>query len=87
MSFDSAYGFNALRSMLDGGPFNVITTASPGNIANDIGTFLAWWSPGQYLVPGAFIWLGTNYGLAISLTTLIATVVGVLGWIQNRTKL
>ena len=55
---------------------------SPGNIANDIGTFLAWWSPGQYLVPGAFIWLGTNYGFAIAITTLIATVVGVLGWTE-----
>jgi hypothetical protein len=82
MTFDSTYGFLALRSMLDGGSFNYVTSPDPGNIANNIETFLTWWSPGQYLVPGAFIWLGASYGLAISLTTLIATVIGVLGWAQ-----
>jgi len=82
VSYDPAYGFAALRSMLDGGSFNYITTPNPGNIANDIETFLTWWSPGQYLVPGLFVWLGTSYGMAASLTTLIATIVGVLGWAQ-----
>jgi len=82
MTFDSAYGFLALRSMLDGGSFNYVTSPDPGNIANNIETFLTWWSPGQYLVPGTFVWLGANYGLAISLTTLLATVIGVLGWAQ-----
>jgi hypothetical protein len=80
--FDSSMGFLALRSMLEGGAFNSITVADPANIANDVAIFLTWWSPGQYLVPGSFIWLGTSYGLAISLTTLIATLIGVAGWIQ-----
>ena len=44
--------------------------------------FQTWWSPGQYIIPGTFVWFGTDYGLAISLTALIATVVGVLGWAQ-----
>ena len=79
---DSGVGFLALRSMLDGGAFNRITVPDPANIANDVAIFLTWWSPGQYLVPGGFIWLGTNYGLAVSLTTLIATLIGVFGWIQ-----
>ncbi len=82
VSYDPAYGFAALRSMLDGGSFNYITTPNPGNIANDIETFLTWWSPGQYLVPGLFVRLGASYGVAASLTTLIATIVGVLGWAQ-----
>src|SRR5262245_27782166 len=56
---DSGVGFLALRRMLDGEPFNTITTPDPANIANDVMTFLNWWSPGQYLVPGVFIWLGT----------------------------
>src|SRR5438067_290425 len=67
---DSGFGFLALRSMLEGGPFNSITSADPANIANDIAIFLTWYSPGQYLVPGIFIWLGTSYGLALSLTSL-----------------
>ena len=33
-------------------------------------------------MPGIFIWLGTSYGLALSLTALIATLIGVVGWIQ-----
>jgi hypothetical protein len=79
---DSGVGFLALRSMLDGEPFNSITTPDPANIANDLVTFLTWWSPGQYIVPGFFIWLGTSYGVALSLTTLIATLIGVVGWMQ-----
>jgi hypothetical protein len=79
---DSGVGLLALRSMLEGGAFNSITVPDPANIANDVAIFLTWWSPGQYLVPGGFIWLGTSYGLAVTLTTLIATLIGVVGWIQ-----
>jgi hypothetical protein len=79
---DSGTGFLALRSMLDGGAFNYFTAPDPGNIANDVATFMTWWSPGQYLMPGIFIWLGTSYGVALSLTTLIAILIGVVGWIQ-----
>jgi hypothetical protein len=79
---DSAVGFFALRRMLDGEAFNTITTPDPANIANDAVTFLTWWSPGQYLAPGIFIWLGISYGVALSLTTLLATLIGVVGWIQ-----
>lgn len=81
MVFDTAAGFAVFRSMLEGAPFNYGFSPDPSNIANDIETFLSWWSPGQYLVPGAFVWLGADYGLAISLTALIASVTGVLGWI------
>src|SRR6516165_10796203 len=79
---DSGIGFLALRNMLEGGAFNTIAVADPGNIADDVAIFLTWWSPGQYLVPGFFIWLGTSYGVAVSLTALIATLIGVLGWIR-----
>jgi hypothetical protein len=82
MANDSGVGFLALRSMLDGGAFNCITLPDPANIARDVAIFLTWWSPGQYLVPGSFVWLSTSYGLALSLTALIATLIGVLGWIQ-----
>ncbi|MFZ0422353.1 MAG: hypothetical protein WAL80_05700 [Xanthobacteraceae bacterium] len=81
MVFDTAAGFAVFRSMLEGAPFNYGFSPDPSNIANDIETFLTWWSPGQYLVPGAFVWLDTSYGLAISLTALLASVIGVLGWI------
>jgi hypothetical protein len=79
---DSIVGFLAFRSMLEGGPFNSFIRPDPANIANDVVEFVTLWSPGQYLVPGSFIWLGTNYGLALSLTALIATLIGVMGWIR-----
>ena len=82
MVFDTAQGFMALRSMLAGGPFNYVSSPDPANIANDVKTFLTWWSPGQYLVPGVFVWIGMNDGLAISLTAMIAAIIGVVGWIQ-----
>jgi len=68
--------------MLGGGAFNCLTEPDPANIANNIVTFLTIWSPGQYLVPGIFISFGTDFGLALSLTALIATLIGLLGWIQ-----
>src|SRR5262245_55844221 len=54
MNPDVGVGFLAFRDMLVGGPFNGITQPDPANIANDTVTFISWWSPGQYLVPGAF---------------------------------
>jgi hypothetical protein len=82
MVSDSGVGFLALRNMFGGGAFNTVATPDPTNIANDVVTFLTYWSPGQYILPGLFIWLGTSYGLAVSLTTVMATLIGVAGWIQ-----
>jgi hypothetical protein len=82
MTFDTAQGFIVLRNMLAGGAFNYLPTPDPANIARDTETFLTWWSPGQYLVPGVFVAFGASYGLAMSLTTLMATLIGVLGWIR-----
>jgi hypothetical protein len=79
---DSGVGFLVLRNMLEGGAFNTFTGPDPVNIARDGIQFLSWWSPGQYLVPGIFILLGANYGIALSLTALIATLIGVTGWIK-----
>jgi hypothetical protein len=79
---DSGFGFLAFRGMLGGNGFNMVIEPDPTDIANDVAKFQTWWSPGQYLVPGFFVWLGTNYGLALSLTTFISTVIGVIGWAQ-----
>jgi hypothetical protein len=79
---DSGFGFLVFRSMLDGSGFNMVSEPDAANIANDVATFQIWWSPGQYLVPGVFVRLGTDYGLALSLTTFLSTVIGVIGWGQ-----
>src|SRR5713226_4055545 len=69
---DSARGLYTLRNMLEGGAFNELVGPDPGNIAYDISEFDTTFSPGQYLAPGLFIWLGVGYKLAISLTVLIS---------------
>src|SRR5262249_36145988 len=66
IEWDSALGFIVLRNMLEGGAFNIFTVPDHADISRDLATFLSLWSPGQYIVPGAFVWLGTNYGLALS---------------------
>jgi hypothetical protein len=82
IDWDSGKGFIVLRNMLGGGSFNIFIEPDHADISRDLGTFLSRWTPGQYIVPGAFVWLGSNYGLALSLTTLIATLTGVIGWAQ-----
>ncbi len=82
IDWDSGIGLIVLRSMLEGGAFNILTVPDHADISRDLARFLSLWSPGQYIVPGAFVWLGTNYGLALSLTTLIAVLIGVIGWAQ-----
>jgi hypothetical protein len=82
INWDSGLGFLALRNMLEGGRFNYVAEPDPTNIADTIAAFQTWYSPGQYLAPGIFVWLGADYGVAISLTVLIATLVGVIGWAQ-----
>ena len=79
---DSGFGFLALRSMLEGSGFNMVTEPDAANIANDVAEFQVWWTPGQYLVPGVLVWLGMSYGVAVSLTTFLSTVIGVIGWAQ-----
>jgi hypothetical protein len=82
IQWDSANGLIVLRSMLEGGSFNILAEPDYADISRDVATFLSLWTPGQYIVPGVFVWFGTNYGLALSLTTLIATLIGVIGWAQ-----
>ena len=83
---DSGYGFLVLRSMLEGARFNYDLHPDPADISRDVGTFMTWWSPGQYLVPGLFVVMGMKYGTAVSLTVLICTCIGLAGWAKVATK-
>jgi hypothetical protein len=82
IEWDSGIGLMVLRNMLGGGAFNILTVPDHADISRDLSTFLSPWSPGQYIVPGAFVYLGTKYGVALSLTTLVANLIGVVGWAQ-----
>ncbi len=79
MYADQGTGFLALEAMRRGGPFNQMPVPDPADIARDRDFFVAWWSPGQYLVPAAFEELGFNLGQAIILTVALCSVMGLVG--------
>ncbi len=82
MDPDVGWGLMAWRSMLQGAPFNHYLTPDPANIGRDTTAFLAWWSPGQYLAPGAFSLTGLNYGQAIALTNGLALTIFLIGIVR-----
>ena len=68
MDPDAGWGFLAWRSMQAGAAFNTYYTPDPADLSKDIAPFLAWWSPGQYLVPGVIGLTGLKVGQAIAIT-------------------
>jgi len=79
MYADQGTGFLVLEAMKRGGPFNMLPMPDPADISRDIDFFVAWWSPGQYLVPGFFLALGFDLGQAITLTVASCSVLGLVG--------
>jgi hypothetical protein len=79
---DPGFGFLAWRGLLEGAPFNHIPEPDPIDIARDRATFFAYWSPGQYLVPGIISLPGVRMGTAIVLTAGGALLIGLLGWLR-----
>lgn len=84
---DSAMGFLVLRSMmLEGSGFNYVLSPDPTDISHNTASFMTHRTPGEWLIPGLFISVGVKYGLAISLTILLATCVGLAGWARIAVK-
>ncbi len=79
MYADQGTGFLVLEAMRHGGPFNQMLVPDPADIARDKDFFVAWWSPGQYLVPAAFEELGFNLGHAITIVVTLSAVLGLAG--------
>ena len=76
---DSTQGFLAWRGTLLGAA-NSIITPNPATIAQDTAYFLAWYSPGQYLIPGAISLLGVPLGIAMTLTVTLSMLAALSGW-------
>ena len=79
MYADQGTGFLALEAMRRGGPFNQLPIPDPADISRDMDFFVAWWSPGQYLVPAAFEALRFDLGQAITVTVALCSAVGLVG--------
>ena len=77
---DPGWGFLTWKNLQQGGGFNLLPEPNPKNIATDTLTFLTWWSPGQYLVPGGIAsFIGIKLGWAMAITSILFTVSGVCG--------
>ncbi|MFI5000468.1 MAG: hypothetical protein ACHQK9_11375 [Reyranellales bacterium] len=79
MYADQGMGFLAFEAWKHGGPFNVVTMPDPANIAQNKDFFVAWWSPGQYLVPGLFQVLGFDLGHAMTIVLVLCGVLALVG--------
>jgi hypothetical protein len=78
---DSGSGFLAWRGTLRGAA-NSIISPDHADIARDTVSFVAGWSPGQYLVPGAISMLGVPLGIAMTLTVALGLVTSLIGWVM-----
>jgi len=79
MYADQGMGFLALEAWKHGGPFNIVPVPDPANIALSKGFFVAWWSPGQYLVPGVFLAMDFDLGHAMTITLALCGVLALVG--------
>jgi hypothetical protein len=78
---DPSHGFQVMRSMQMGGPFNTFIAPDQDNIAQNTSLYLTWWSPGQYLVPYVFqLLLSINTGHATALTIILFELSGTVGF-------
>jgi hypothetical protein len=78
---DSAHGFLAWRGTLLGAA-NSIIAPDHEDIARDTVSFVTWWSPGQYLIPGAISLLCVPLGVAMTLTAALALLASLIGWVM-----
>ncbi len=77
---DPANGFQVLRCMKLGAPFNTFISPDQSDISDNYTEFLTWWSPGQYLVPYFFMLMtGINTGKAIAVTVTLCGLSGLAG--------
>jgi hypothetical protein len=78
---DAANGFLVMRSMELGEKFNMVVMPDQADFSKNTSEFLAWWSPGQYLVPYAFkLLFSINTGQASALTVLLCQLLGLSGF-------
>ena len=82
LSHDASWGMQEWRTLSAGGPFNTTISPDPADISRDQASFVTWWSPGQYLIPGILTLLGIRLGTALAITVGASLLCCLLGWIQ-----
>ncbi len=78
---DSVTGFEALKGWETSGKFNCTIQPNPSNIAVFNTSFLAWWTPGQYLFPYFLQRLFyISLGHAITVLNFLSVFIGLIGF-------
>ena len=77
---DVGVGLSVLQSMRGGAPFNVLVHPDSADIAKDASTFVAAWSPSQYLLPALFQFPGFDLGQSITVVVALCVCLGIIGW-------
>lgn len=77
---DPAWGFLIWKSMQAGAGFNSLTVPDIHDITGNMSRFVAWWSPGQYMVPGVFRKMGFNLGQSLTITISIFSILTIVGY-------
>src|ERR1700761_1639173 len=78
---DPSHGFQVMRSMQMGSPFNTFIAPDQDDISKNTSLYLPWWSPGQYLVPMLFQTVfGMDTGHSTALIVLLFELSGILGF-------
>ena len=66
-------------------PFNEMAEPDTRDLSTVTGTFMAAWSPGQYLLPGLLEEAGLSLGVAIVVAVTVFSVLGLWGWLTLYT--
>jgi hypothetical protein len=76
---DTATGLIAWDAWRNGGPWNSLPDPDPADLAQDRPSWIAWWSPGQYVWPGTFLALGLPLGSALLVSAAVAAWIRTAG--------
>lgn len=79
---DPGLGFLDLINFSEGGNFMYHKAPSITNVDECIEIKTTWWSPGQWFFIYLFTLPGLPLGIAISMTVLFATWIGLNGWLK-----
>jgi hypothetical protein len=77
---DPAAGWQVWQAWRGGAPFNCVWMPDSHDLTHDVAVFQAWWSPGQYLVPGLLTLMGLSLGRAIVVIGVVGNILGLTGY-------
>lgn len=76
---DTATGLMAWKAWRNGGEWNQLPQPAASSLADTVGSWVSWWSPGQYVWPGLFLEFGLSLGAALILSGVVAAWIRSVG--------